>query len=246
MMILILRGLSRVPDVVIGSMNLHAGIGTRGQPFDVEAAILSLNAPVVVLQETWSPDSAAGDDPVEAAAQALGAEVFRVPVRHIDTLRTVAIPADSGPGTVGIALLSALPVTGYEVLKLGNVPGDLVTRRAQIATIELPGGAALRVVGTHLTYRLLSPVQLARLLRYLSGSTLPTVIAGDLNMPRQLARLAPGFAAAVRGRTWPAELPMVQLDHVLTSRQVAHAHGTVLPPAGSDHLPVRARLQLAG
>ncbi len=64
-------------------------------------------------------------------------------------------------------------------------------------------------------------------------------------MPRQLARLAPGFAAAVRGRTWPAELPMVQLDHVLTSRQVRHAHGTVLPPAGSDHLPVRARLQIA-
>jgi endonuclease/exonuclease/phosphatase family metal-dependent hydrolase len=102
------------------------------------------------------------------------------------------------------------------------------------------------VVGTHLTYRLLSPVQLARLLRYVSASTLPAVIAGDLNMPRQLARLAPGFAPAVRGRTWPAELPMVQLDHVLTSRRVAHAHGTVMPPAGSDHLPVRARLQIAG
>jgi endonuclease/exonuclease/phosphatase family metal-dependent hydrolase len=232
---ILIGGAASVPDVVIGSMNLHCGIGTRGQSFDVEAAILSLDAPLVVLQETWSPDSPAGDD----------AQVVRVPSQHIDTLRTIGIPADSGPGTVGLALLSALPVTSYDVLDFAGVPGDFVTRRAQIATIELPGGAALRIAGTHLTYRLLSPLQLARLTRHLGGSSLPTVIAGDLNMPRQLARLAPGYAPAVRGRTSPAELPMIQLDHVLT-RRVTGAQGTVLPPAGSDHLPVRARLQVPG
>jgi endonuclease/exonuclease/phosphatase family metal-dependent hydrolase len=242
---ILIGGAASVPDVVIGSMNLHCGIGTRGQSFDVEAAILSLDAPLVVLQETWSPDSPAGDDAVDAAARRLGAQVVRVPSQHIDSLRTIGIPADSGPGTVGLALLSALPVTSYDVLDFAGVPGDFVTRRAQIATIELPGGAALRIAGTHLTYRLLSPLQLARLTRHLGGSSLPTVIAGDLNMPRQLARLAPGYVPAVRGRTWPAELPMIQLDHVLT-RRVTGAQGTVLPPAGSDHLPVRARLQVPG
>jgi endonuclease/exonuclease/phosphatase family metal-dependent hydrolase len=230
-------------NVAIASLNLHCGIGTRGQPFDVESAIMSLDAPVVVLQETWSLDSDPRD-PVEAAAKTLGAQLFRVPVRHIDDLRTLGIPMESGPGTVGIALLSALPVRDYAVLELGNVPGDTVTRRAQLASIELPGGGALRVAGTHLTHRLASPLQLARLLRQLSRSALPTVVAGDLNMPRQVARLAPGYAPAVRGRTWPAELPMVQLDHVLTSRRVARVDGAVLPPAGSDHLPVRARLRL--
>jgi endonuclease/exonuclease/phosphatase family metal-dependent hydrolase len=240
-----LEELSSVPDVVIGSVNLHCGIGTRGQSFDVEAAILGLDAPLVVLQETWSPDFPAGDDPVDAAARRIGAQAFRLPGQHIDSLRTVAIPADSGPGTMGVALLSAFPVTSYEVLDFAGVPGDFVTRRAQIATVVLPGGRALRIAGTHLTYRLLSPVQLARLTRHLRGSSLPTVIAGDLNMPRLLARLAPGYSAAVRGRTWPAELPMIQLDHVLTSR-VASAQGTVLPPSGSDHLPVRARLQVPG
>jgi endonuclease/exonuclease/phosphatase family metal-dependent hydrolase len=231
--------------VEIASMNLQCGIGTRGQPYDVEAAILSLDAPVIVLQETWSPDAAASD-PVEIAAKKLGAHLLRLPVRHVEDLGKVLIPVRSGPGTIGIALLSALPVTDYEVLELGDVPGDTVSRRAQIATIETGGAAALRLAGTHLTYRLLSPVQLARLIRHLHGSTLPTVIAGDLNMPRRLARLAPGYTPAVQGRTWPAELPVVQLDHVLAGRRVQPVHGTVLPPAGSDHLPVRVSLRLPG
>lgn len=230
--------------VTIASLNLHCGVGTRGQPFDVETAIVSLDAAVISLQETWSPDSAASADPVQTAAKALGARLFRAPVRHIEDLRTLGIPMQSGPGTVGIALLCALPATDYEVLELGQVPGDTVTRRALIASIELPGGAALRLAGTHLTHRLLSPLQLARLLRHLSRSALPTVVAGDLNMPRQVARVAPGYSPAVQGRTWPAELPIVQLDHVLTSRRITRLDGAVLPPAGSDHLPVRARLRL--
>lgn len=231
--------------VTIASLNLQCGIGTRGQPFDVEAAVLSLDAPVIVLQETWSPDGLA-PDPVEIAAKRLGAQLFRVPVRHVEDLGRVLIPVPSGPGTIGIALLSVLPVTGYEVFELGDVPGDTVSRRAQIATIETDAGAVLRLAGTHLTYRLRSPAQLVRLMRHLRGSELPTVIAGDLNMPRRLARLGPGYTPAVRGRTWPAELPVVQLDHVLAGRRVQPVHGTVLPPAGSDHLPVRASVRLPG
>ena len=73
---------------------------------------------------------------------------------------------------------------------------------------------------------------------------IPTVIAGDLNMPGPLTGLAAGYAQAVSGRTYPAHRPLVQLDHILTSRRVAGCGGAVLPPAGSDHLPVRARLRL--
>jgi endonuclease/exonuclease/phosphatase family metal-dependent hydrolase len=38
---------------------------------------------------------------------------------------------------------------------------------------------------------------------------------------------------------------MIQLDHVLTSPQVASADAQVLVPLGSDHLPIRARLRPA-
>jgi endonuclease/exonuclease/phosphatase family metal-dependent hydrolase len=227
----------------VSSLNLHGGVGIAGQPFDVEAVIRGLDADVVALQETWSPES--GPDPVAAAARLLGAELFRLPLRTAASLRALGIPADSGPGHSGLAVLCRHHVTGYELVDLGRMRGDPVLRRAQILTIELPGRSLVRIVATHLTHRLMSPLQLARLIRHLDGVPVPTVIAGDLNMPGLLASRAPGYTMAVRGRTWPAELPVTQLDHILAGRGIEPVAGGVLPPAGSDHLPVRARLRLA-
>jgi len=45
-------------------------------------------------------------------------------------------------------------------------------------------------------------VQLVRLTRLLAASTVPTVIAGDLNMPGPVTGLAVGYAPAVNG--WSA------------------------------------------
>ena len=235
-----------MPDAVtVASINLHCGMGTRGQPFDVEAAILGLDAPVILLQETWSPASGAAD-PIESAAKAMGAQVLRAPMRRIADLAHLGIQAPAGPGDLGIAILTTLPASDYEVMDLGHIPGDVASRVAQIITIDLPGGGAVRIGGTHLTHRLASPAQLARLLLKLRSGVLPTVIAGDLNMPWQLARLAPGYSPAVRGRTWPAELPLLQLDHILAGPGARAVAGTVLPPAGSDHLPVRADISIRG
>jgi endonuclease/exonuclease/phosphatase family metal-dependent hydrolase len=230
-------------ELVIASMNMHCGVGTSGAPFDVQAAVTGLDADVIALQESWTPEN--GPDPVAAAAAALGATVLRVPLRSAANMRILGIPADSGPGESGLTVLSRLPVTGYDVADLGQIRGDGTRRRAQILTIRLAGGAPVRLVATHLTHRLVSPVQLARLLGQLDRVPLPTVIAGDLNMPGLIAGLVPGYAMAVRGRTWPAELPVTQLDHVLAGRGIRPVAGSVLRAAGSDHLPVRARLRLA-
>jgi endonuclease/exonuclease/phosphatase family metal-dependent hydrolase len=231
------------PDIAVSSLNMHGGVGTAGQPFDVEAAIRGLDADVMALQETWSPES--GPDPVDAAAAALGAQLFRLPLRAAAGLRTLGIPADSGPGYSGLAVLCRHQVTSYELADLGRTRGDPVRRRAQILTIELPDRSAVRIVATHLTHRLMSPLQLARLIRHLDGGAVPTVIAGDLNMPALLASRAPRYTMAVRGRTWPAELPVTQLDHILAGPGMEPVAGSVLPPVGSDHLPVRARLRIA-
>jgi endonuclease/exonuclease/phosphatase family metal-dependent hydrolase len=230
-------------EIAISSLNMHAGVGSAGQPFDVEAAITGLDADVVALQETWFPDS--GPDPVAMAAAALGAQQYRLPLRPVRSLRAIGIPADSGPGHSGLAVLCRHRVTSYEQADLGQLRGDPVRRRAQILTIELPDKSVVRIVATHLTHRLMSPLQLARLIRHLDGTQVPTVIAGDLNMPGLLASRARNYTMAVRGRTWPAELPVTQLDHILAGRGVEPVAGRVLPPAGSDHLPVRARLRLA-
>jgi endonuclease/exonuclease/phosphatase family metal-dependent hydrolase len=229
-------------EFAVSSLNMHAGVGSAGRPFDVEAAIRGLDADCVVLQETWFPES--GPDPLASAATALGAELFRLPLRAVGSLRAIGIPADSGPGHSGLAVLCRHAVISYELADLGQLRGDPVRRRAQILTIELHDKSVVRIVATHLTHRLVSPLQLARLIRKLDGIHVPTVIAGDLNMPGLIASRARSFTMAVRGRTWPAELPVIQLDHILAGPGIEPLAGAVLPPAGSDHLPVHARLRL--
>ena len=239
----------RLPDIdelTVASLNLHCGFGIFGQPFDVADALCQLKADVVCVQESWLPVSAEGDSLTEAAGK-LGAAVHRVVMCRPPSLSLVGMAASSGPGELAIAMLTTLPVTGYEVVELGVALADDVPRFAQATTLKLAGGARVRVVNTHLTHRLTSPLQLQSLRRRLrpeatQSGTIPTIIVGDLNMPRPLAALQLSYAATVRGKTWPATRPLVQLDHILVDRSIKVIDSAVLPPAGSDHLPVRARL----
>jgi endonuclease/exonuclease/phosphatase family metal-dependent hydrolase len=229
-------------ETILASLNTHGGRGADGRPYDLEAACRQLKADIIVLQEVWRPRG--GPDPVTEIAAALGAEPLWADLLAETDLRGVGISSETAPGRWGLAVLTTVPVTEYEVTDLGQVAGDSTPRAAQLITMALPGHGLLRVVNTHLTYRLLSPVQLLRLVRRLIADDIPTVIAGDLNMPGPVTGLAVGYAQAVSGRTYPAHRPLLQLDHILASRHVARCGGEVLPHAGSDHLPVRARLRL--
>jgi endonuclease/exonuclease/phosphatase family metal-dependent hydrolase len=229
-------------ETILASLNTHAGRGADGRPYDLEAACRQLKADIIVLQEVWRPDGE--PDPVTDIAAALGAEPLWTGLVPEADLRRMGIADEAARGAWGLATLTTVPVTGFEVMDLGRIAGDPIPRAAQLITMDLPGRGPLRVVNTHLTYRLLSPVQLLRLVRRLGAGDIPTVIAGDLNMPLPITGLAAGYAPAVIGRSYPAHRPLLQLDHILTSREVTRCGGEVLPPAGSDHLPVRARLRL--
>ena len=232
--------------ITLASLNLHGGLTGRGAPFDVAQACYQLKADVITLQEAWRPDQ--DTDEVTGIAATLGAEV-----RHRGLARTnrawLGLGPDTGSGTWGLAMLSLLPVTGYQEIELGQAPGDRISRAAQVVTLTMPGGAALRVVNTHLTHRFTSPVQLALLTRRLApkaaaGPMLPTVIVGDLNMPRLLTRSAAGYRATVRGRTYPADRPWIQLDQLLFRGPIRVSGAEVAGPVGSDHLPIRAQLSV--
>jgi endonuclease/exonuclease/phosphatase family metal-dependent hydrolase len=161
------------------------------------------------------------------------------------TRPVLGISADGGRGDLCISVLTRLPVAGYDVVPLGNGPGDSIPRYAQVLQLSVPGGA-LRLVNTHLSISVASPLQLRRLWRQLRTDPVPTVIAGDFNMPALVARRYAGLTSLVRGRTFPANQPVVQLDHILVSRGIDARGGAVLPPAGSDHRPVRAWFRLDG
>jgi len=229
-------------ETILASLTTHGGRGADGRPYDLQAACRQFKADIIALQEVWCPRG--GPDAVADIAAALGTELLRADLLDDTDLRSVGIADETARGRWGLATLTTVPVTGYEVVDLGRIAGDATPRAAQLITMELPGRGPLRIANTNLTYRLLSPVQLLRLVRHLAADDIPTVIAGDLNMPAPLTGLAAGYAPAVSGRTFPAHRPLLQLDHILASRQVARCGGEVLPPAGSDHLPVRARLRL--
>jgi endonuclease/exonuclease/phosphatase family metal-dependent hydrolase len=214
----------------------------------VAGAIQRLDAGVICLQEDFVPQGSgehAGPDQVAQVADTLGASLYRAPLWEGVTRPVLGIPAAGGRGDLCISVLTALPLTGYDVIPLGHGPGDSVPRYAQVLRIRTPGGP-LRLVNTHLSASAASPLQLWRLWRQLRLDPVPTVVAGDLNMPALLARRYAGLTGLVRGPTFPARQPIVQLDHILVSRGIDTRGGGVLPFAGSDHRPVWARFCLDG
>ena len=230
-------------EVILASLNTHGGRDADGQVYDLAAACRQLKADIIALQEVWRPHGE--PDPVDEIASALGAEAFRAELRSDTDLRRLSISGETARGQWGLAVLTTMPVAGSEVADLGRTPGDPIRRVAQLITVDIPGGGRLRVANSHLTHLFASPVQLLRLVRHLAAADVPTVIAGDLNMPLPVTGLAVGYDAAVTGRTYSASRPVVQLDHILANHRVTRCGGEVLGPAGSDHLPVRARLRLA-
>lgn len=257
-------------SLVVATANLHAGIDGYGRPFDVVAAVLSLGADLVALQEVFAP----AGRPSQAAeiAAAGGYEAIEVPLspawrisaplpapddgsweprrpypREARALRVGSYVRRSPGGTAGydegtwgIALLSRTAPVATRTVELGRLRRDF-TRRAAIVA-ELPDGFV--AVATHLAHSTHgSPLQLARLRRELPPAETPGVLAGDMNFwGPPIAAVLPGWRRAATGRTWPRWRPAHQLDHLFVTRAVGCSDGEVHRSGNSDHLPVTARL----
>jgi len=120
-------------------------------------------------------------------------------------------------------------------------------RRAAIVVDVTAEGVPLSIVGTHMSHLQYGSHRhygtLNTLLR--SHARPNAVLLGDMNLwgPPVRAFLR-DWHRAVKGRTWPAWSPHSQIDHILVRGNVQVGVGSVLPDAGSDHLPVRAELVL--
>jgi endonuclease/exonuclease/phosphatase family metal-dependent hydrolase len=149
-------------------------------------------------------------------------------------------------GTWGIAVLVRpdLPLEDVRVLPLSLLRADRV-RRAALAVDLTVEGRPITVVGTHMSHlHAGSHRNWAELRRQLRSSARPdAVLSGDMNTWGPLVHLfIPGWTRAVVGRTWPAGRPHSQIDHILVRGALRPVSGEVLPHAGSDHRPVRARV----
>lgn len=169
-------------EVVVASWNVHSGIDGWGRPFDVVAGCRAMDADVIVLQETWSPDGEVslarrtGDAlgyRVEESVIARGV-MFAPPPRagsrwgpppwqrpfhgaRVDRAPSSRTRNGATRGTLGLAVLSRLEISYVETWDLGQFLGD-PTKRSAIAVKVVASGAGgsasqgLLVAGTHLSH----------------------------------------------------------------------------------------------
>lgn len=240
-----------MPELTIASFNCHAGLQARRngvcEPYDLDTVLRGIDADVVVLQESWTPDG--GVAAVRRVGESTGAEVFELRFGRSRLDPWPHVPRDgSGLGEVGLAVLSRIPAEAQGRLPVGTVLSDPTPERGGLHVVLDVGGTKVDLIGVHLSSRLPygPPIQLRRLAAQLPPPGRPGIVAGDCNFwGPGVQSFLPGWRRAVRGRTWPAGRPHSQIDHILVraADRTEVLRGEVLPPLGSDHRAVRATLR---
>ena len=217
----------------VASYNLRKCRGTDGRraPERVLEVIGGLGADVVALQEA---DLRLGARPAALPAELVAAES--------DFELVELATSEVSVGWHGNAMLVRKGLEHSEARRI-ELPG--LEPRGAVA-VEVEG---LRVVGVHLgLLRSSRRAQLARLRETLATlPERPTIIAGDYNEWRLRSGLEPligAFRTHAPGRSFHARRPMLSLDRVSLSRDLALEDAGVeegsLARKASDHLPIWA------
>lgn len=150
---------------------------------------------------------------------------------HRSALVVRLVVGSPAPPAVGSSAAPDLPIAGSTAAAGLLPPGG-------------PDEADFTVVAMHAAHLTDgSPIQLRRLRSKLPPNDVPAALAGDFNMwGPPVSMMLPGWARAVRGRTWPAWRPHSQPDHILVTRSVTVRAAEVIRVGDSDHRAVRADL----
>ena len=167
------------------------------------------------------------------------------------------VPFDIRHGSLGWHGNAVIVKKHVEILRFQPlVLPALEPRGAVIADVAVHG-VALRIVGMHLDLSgLWRRRQVRDLLAQLEAqpTRLPVVMMGDLNEWREkqgcLHDFAERYHVLPTGPTFHARRPLARLDRIIVSSDLAieamGVHHSAKARIGSDHLPVWARLSLAG
>lgn len=226
-------------------------------------AIRDLRPDVLALQEVDQAQKRSGQvDFTALAAEVMEAVDYRFVAAIVGTpgeVWTAATGAEQpGSAAYGIALVSRFPVAAWTVTRLRALPVSVPLRFSQrkrpvmvkdeprvAVAAELQGDLPVRTVAsTHLSFiRGWNAVQLRHLCRVIGGLPGRRVLMGDLNQGPVQARALTGWHPLVHGRTWPADHPQTQLDHVLADQPVPVRRAEITEMALSDHRAVVVDLE---
>lgn len=178
--------------------------------------------------EHWSPVGAA---PLVGAAYGVGL-VSRLPV-HSWHLRRL------DPPPVPMLMPGAVPEQGRRGVRLGRPQVIRDTPRVVLAAVIETRRGPMTVGCCHLTYvQGWNVAQLRQALTLLRPLPAPRFLLGDFNMAGRLPALASQWQSLVRGRTFPAWRPRLQIDHVLAEGHVEVLGSSVRQLPVSDHRAV--------
>ena len=221
------------------SYNVHGCVGwdARCDPARVAAVLAEAGGDIMALQEVPALEK--------------GGELFLNRVSALTGLKAIAGAELLGHcAHYGNALLTRFGVKKMSTLDLG-VQGREPRGAIQV---ELDcGQARMIVIATHLG---LSPAerrtQIQRILPVVTQLTCPVALLGDINewftWGRPLRWLHAHFGRPSAPRSFPSVCPTFRLDRVWVSRpsivSAVRPHISALARKASDHLPVKARVEL--
>ena len=229
-------------QLTFASYNIHKGVGLDGRrdPERVIAVLRELHADVIALQE---------------ADRRFGERESVLPRALLDDTPWRAAPVSKRARSLGwhgnallvrkdIAIEHAEPVELPTLEPRGAVRADLMVE-----------GRRVRVLGMHLDLSgLLRREQIRAILRHCAGceGACPTVLMGDFNQwgrsSGAFREFAAGWHVPAIGNSFPSRRPIAPLDRIVHSPEWrcshASAHHSALAVVASDHLPVRATLNL--
>ncbi|WP_431302786.1 endonuclease/exonuclease/phosphatase family protein [Sediminicoccus sp. BL-A-41-H5] len=229
--------------LTVASYNIHkcVGVDNRFDPGRIAAVIAELEADVLALQEV---DRRFGQRTGLLNAAALERRTGLTMLHVSDT--------PGGHGWHGNAIL----VRQARLVRLRrlHLPGA-EARGALVAELQLPAGR-VRVVAAHLgllrRHRAMQAEALLEAIR--GGNPMPTLLMGDLNewrpgIPSSLVPLESLFGPLDPGEpSFPSRLPFLALDRILAHPRDmlagVEAHASPLARLASDHLPLKARVDL--
>jgi len=227
----------------IASYNVHKCVGTDGRfdPGRIAAVVAEIDADLIALQEA--------DERFGSKEGLLDLDWLEKNASLVRVDERTDVPSHGWHGNVILARERA--VSHVRRLRL---PG-LEPRGALIVDLDLKG-VPLRIIAAHLgLLRRSRSQQASALLEATHSAQRATILMGDLNEWRvrnrsSLLGLMPHFGpvhAAVP--SFPSRYPLLALDRILASPHhlisSIDAHDSPLARAASDHLPIKARLDLA-
>jgi endonuclease/exonuclease/phosphatase family metal-dependent hydrolase len=225
------------------SYNIRMGFSLDGR-FDPDALAATINRErpdVVLLSEVdrgWFLNG--GHDDLQLLADRLG-------------MRALFAPA--ADPVWGDALLTRLPIVSIRSHPLPRAGAPIGA--TAIAAVVSVGGQELGVVGVHLQapsgeLPTVQATAVADIAQDLARGGRPVVVAGDMNITPQSREFASLLASGLRDgfadvrpfRTFPADHPTEEIDHVFTTPNLGVTDATVPDGTGSDHRAVAVTLSL--